>query len=557
MLTMNEGSNNFIDLPVVDIFAGPGGLGEGFSRAGFKIDLSIEKESVACDTLRIRKFFHLMSKDVEKKDYFRFLRGEISLGHLKESFPEIWLKAENSVLKAELGNADDAPKIYSKIKKIVERHGDFILLGGPPCQAYSIAGRSRRLGIGKEAYSELEIGKSTNEDKKREKARLFYEDERHLLYLEYIKILSKFKPRFFIMENVKGILSAKKAMDTPKDKIFEDIISGLKNPSNILSENNNSKENVYQLRSLSNPPKLDLLNEVIYDPRDFVIRCEDYGVPQKRHRVIILGARSEINIESQFLEKSYKKKTVRDALEKMPKLRSSVSKTTSKDTFDNWANTIRSEYDQLLSGATDKDINLEEIVKSIQSLEKDLTRGSKYIKKKTVRPPKGTLEHWYYDKRNKGWIQHETRSHIASDLARYLFCSAFALKRGRSPKLTEWQGNLDKLKPRHANIEITGVDNKLTTSSHNDRFKVQVWDQPSSTIVSHISKDGHYYIHPDPLQCRSLTVREAARLQTFPDNYFFSGNRTEQYHQVGNAVPPFIAWQIAKLLQRMDTGVIK
>ena len=110
-----------IDLPVVDIFAGPGGLGEGFSRAGFKIDLSIEKERVACDTLRIRKFFHIMSKDVEQKDYFRFSRGEISLEHLKGSFPDIWLKAENSVLKAELGKADDLPKIYSRINKIVDQ----------------------------------------------------------------------------------------------------------------------------------------------------------------------------------------------------------------------------------------------------------------------------------------------------------------------------------------------------------------------------------------------------------------------------------------------------
>ena len=150
------------------------------------------------------------------------------------------------------------------------------------------------------------------------------------------------------------------------------------------------------------------------------------------------------------------------------------------------------------------------------------------------------LSDWLLDQSLTGAFNHSTRGHIAEDLHRYLFCACYAEQHHKSPSLKDFPA---QLLPKHANVHKA-----LTGSLFADRFRVQLAGAPSTTITSHISKDGHYYIHPDPTQCRSLTVREAARLQTFPDNYYFCGNRTQQYHQVGNAVPVLLAKKIATLI---------
>ena len=147
---------------------------------------------------------------------------------------------------------------------------------------------------------------------------------------------------------------------------------------------------------------------------------------------------------------------------------------------------------------------------------------------------------WVADKKLEGHCNHSTRGHIKEDIFRYLFASCFAQVHGRSPLLSAFPKDL---LPRHKNSA-----HAVRGSLFSDRFRVQVSGKPACTVTSHISKDGHYYIHYDPSQCRSLTVREAARLQTFPDNYFFCGPRTSQYVQIGNAVPPYLANQIAGIV---------
>jgi DNA (cytosine-5)-methyltransferase 1 len=229
--------------------------------------------------------------------------------------------------------------------------------------------------------------------------------------------------------------------------------------------------------------------------------------------------------------------TVNDVLKSMPLLRSKLSQ--EKDSLKEWHKTIRSTK-SMLSGWNPelKKTLIAEMHRNTQLALEIMSTGSVFHKGKPRVLRNSQLNDWLIDPKLIGVIQHEARSHMRSDIQRYFLLANYAKVLERSPKIRELP---PKLLPDHRNASSVNAP-------FQDRFRVQLGDQPSTTIVSHISKDGHYYIHPDPSQARSLTVREAARLQTFPDNYYFEGNKTSQYGQVGNAVPPLLAYQIAKII---------
>ncbi len=503
-------------LIVIDLFSGPGGLGEGFSsfesnnNRPFKIKLSIEKDINAFNTLKLRAFFRQFSYDKIPDDYYSFLRREISIEDLYKKYPEQKTAAENEIWQCTLGE-EPTENVFKRIEKIIINEENWILIGGPPCQAYSLVGRSRNSKKWKENPKEKE------------------HDNRHFLYKEYLKILAKFHPAVFVMENVKGILSSK----INEELIFEKILNDLNNPSNVFPGYSRKKFK-YKLYSFVKERK---------NNRDFIIKCEDYGIPQKRHRVIILGIREDLNIEPEILKKDPCTVTVKDFIGDMPVLRSKLSK--QKDSLAYWKKEIKK-----IINVKIKDSNLnEEIKKNLIKLENEkfnFDNGAEYLNFNVnkINIPEVLKKAKIIDQRIKGIVNNESRSHRADDLLRYFYCSCFSKTYNKSPNLNDF---IEELLPDHKNVK---------SGNFVDRFKVQMWNDSSTTITSHISKDGHYYIHPDPLQCRALTVREAARLQTFPDNYFFTGPRTHQYHQVGNAVPPFLARKLAGIVYNI-LGQIK
>lgn len=227
---------------------------------------------------------------------------------------------------------------------------------------------------------------------------------------------------------------------------------------------------------------------------------------------------------------------VKDVLNGMPLLRSGLSKTV--DGEEEWRSVVASSIARVSAALDHLPRDQQSAMKrACKSYQNRLAR-SNWI---SPRNPGGAgisdtcpdeLKAWLTDPRIENLPNNDSRSHMVSDLARYFFCAVYTEAFGYSPKSSEWP---DALAPIHAN---------WSSGKFADRFRVQNGARPASTITCHISKDGHYYIHPDPAQCRSLTVREAARLQTFPDNYFFKGGRTDQYVQVGNAVPPLLAMKI-------------
>jgi DNA (cytosine-5)-methyltransferase 1 len=350
------------------------------------------------------------------------------------------------------------------------------------------------------------------------------------------------------MENVKGILSAK----IDGNLIFESIQKDLQNPykaTKVRPDKGRSRHKYKIYSFVPNSGQLNILcsQDIVEDPHDFIIRAENYGVPQTRHRVILLGVRDDIAANfSDFagLTLSEDFPTIEQVISDLPKLRSRLSKELDSPT--NWQKAIqqmnRSKLKKVLE---DKRVTPEVYEHLSQNLKgisgsPELTgsdMGMQISDSKNIIKRPMYLREWYQDVRLEGYItNHESRGHIRADLHRYLYYSSYAKVVGKSPTAV---GLPKILWPQHKNFD---------SGKFADRFRVQISDLPATTITSHISKDGHYFIHYDPIQCRSLTVREAARVQTFPDNYHFVGTRTQQYVQVGNAVPPILAHKLAKVV---------
>lgn len=496
-------------IPIIDLFAGPGGLGEGFSslerrdgRRAFRIGLSIEKDPVAHRTLTLRSVFRQLRETPHRERYFDYARGRLSETDFK-NIPAVALAYEVASKEArclELGK-DKACDIDEAITEALDGSKHWLLIGGPPCQAYSVAGRARR----------------TNDV-------AFEDDVKHFLYREYLRIIKVHKPAAFVMENVKGMLTSKHG----GAYMFQRILADLAKPERGLE---------YEIRSF-----VKHTGELGLNGEDYIIEAEKFGIPQARHRVILLGVRKGLGIpEHSILNEIAKPFSVKQAIGDLPKLRSQLSSRKASD--DDWDSFVLGAAKKVTAWAKRRESSvLQDMVDAARVAVTRKGTGSRFLEK----IPKGPdvaddVRDWFVKDGPGGVLQHETRSHMGSDLARYLFAACFAAAHKVSPRLDSFP---PELLPNHKNAGTVATE----TVPFMDRFRVQCAHHPSTTVVSHIAKDGHYYIHYDPTQCRALTVREAARLQTFPDNYFFEGNRTQQYTQVGNAVPPLLANKLAKVV---------
>ena len=558
------------EIPVVDLFAGPGGLGEGFSsfeatRANetvfnpFQIRISVEMDELAHETLQLRAFYRNLAKNEgDASFYYEVIRNEpeklgsigglaklvISKGGSRER--RAFAEAEKEALCATLGSPD--PRIPEGIREAIGGRRDWVLIGGPPCQAYSLVGRSRNRG--KKDYR-------------------IEDDPRSHLYRQYLEVIAQYSPSVFLMENVKGMLSAR----LDGERVFDKIIGDLRRPKAALGRvvSQNDQDVQYEVVPAVKPEG-GLFGIESTDERDYIVRSERYGVPQNRHRVILLGIRSDVlaaklsNKGCDWFLKPQNGPTIWDAIGDLPQLASFLSALTGPDGSRKKAEGTRAELSDFMARAyrygypgnawkwlkkySKRGPQERKICQMVQVTARRISRantdnGNPFIPgDSSLLPEIDALHEWLYDPLLGGVANHESRRHLDMDLVRYLFAACFASVKNRTPGLVDFP---EELIPEHKSAG---------TGHFNDRFRVQCKSQSATTVTSHISKDGHYFIHPIPRQCRSLTVREAARIQTFKDNYFFCGKRTSQFHQVGNAVPPFLAQQLAGAVWSILEGTI-
>lgn len=409
------------EITYLDLFAGAGGLSEGFFGAGYKPIAHVEMNRDACNTLKTRESFYYLNAVGKKYKYTDYLKEKISRKELYDLVPKSILQ---SVI-CETMSDETMPVIFKRIDEAMETRGtDHIdlILGGPPCQAYSMVGRSRKNMDG---------------------------DPRNTLYKLYFQAIEKYTPAMFVFENVPGLLTA------GNGTYLKAILAGF-------------RERGYELEY-------------------HILNASDYGVLQNRKRIILIGWRKDSKHKYPQLTKTKDQYTVSELFYDLPELKPGEQKYFYSHTLKNG-----------------------------------------YLLKTGIRKKSDVLT----------W--HVARTNLERDRDIY----RLAIK--------SWKKN-------HSRLKYTEIPKELATHSNRtsflDRFKVVADDLPAAhTLVAHISKDGHYYIHPDLKQARSISVREAARIQSFPDDFYFEGSRTAVFIQIGNAVPPLLAKNIAEALKVQFEG---
>ena len=408
----------------LDLFAGAGGLSEGFIRAGFNPIAHVEMDPAACYTLRTRIAYHHLKKEGNLKQYIDYLKGNTKRKEFHGSIPSDVTK---SVINAEIGEKT-LSDIFRQIDSLLKSRKVNLIIGGPPCQAYSVIGRAR----------------CPNKMKN---------DPRNDLYLFYAKFLEKYKPKYFVFENVPGLLSA----TDEQDNSYLDLMK-------------------------------DLFREYGYETEFEMINAKNHGVPQNRKRIILVG-------------KKGKSKGFYPKLDFCP-----------------------------------SHVLVEKILSDLPFITAGGGTGG-------PSPIDSKAEQWLYNVSIRN-----DKMPVTLHQARY----------NRKEDLEIYRIAVDLWKKKKIRLQYNELPERLQThenkSTFLNRFNVVAGDLPySHTIVAHIAMDGHYYIHPDIKQNRSLTPREAARLQTFPDDYYFESHnggprRTPAYRQIGNAVPVLLAQKIAEKL---------
>lgn len=438
----------------IDLFAGCGGLSEGFIQAGFEVIAQVEMDKWACETLKTRHMYYRLKEIKKGYLYNEYLKERIGKEEILHRFGEIGELISYRVIRATLGS-DGKSGIPGKIESTRRYHRApkfHVLLGGPPCQPYSLAGRAR------------DPWRMEN-------------DERHFLYKHYLEILEGLQPDFFVYENVPGLFTARVRGRRIFEKMLEDFIS--LHPS-------------YEIV----PP----LQQIYTDPCNCILDSADFFIPQRRKRLILIGYRK-------FLER--KSPGIKDIFTELQKL------------------ALRNRKKECLT--------VDDAIGDLPLLKPGEGSDGWY----GYYPSCSNLKEYQIKMRRNspGILNHKARTHMESDLERYKFFIEYHKNGNGAATLETLKMERPDLLPEHKHLD-----------KFPDRFKVQWWTRPSSTITAHICKDGHYYIHPDIHQCRSFTVREAARCQSFPDNFKFEGPRTEQFKQVGNAVPPRLAKVIGRFI---------